>query len=60
MAEMNEAPGAANRFRATVVVDFAKLAGQGAIRIVLAQALDCFDALAMTTIAVHGFSQLHA
>jgi hypothetical protein len=57
---MNEAPGAANRFRATVDVDFAKLAGQDAIRIVFASALDCFAAFAMTTIAILGFSQLHA
>jgi hypothetical protein len=57
-------PGAAftswNRFRATVGVDFGKLARQDAIRIVFAQALDCFAALAMTTIAIHGFPQLHA
>jgi hypothetical protein len=36
MAEMNEAAGGVNRYRATVDVDFAKLAGRDAIRIVLA------------------------
>jgi hypothetical protein len=49
-----------NRFRATVDVDFGKLAGPNAIEIVFAQLPDCFASLAMTTIAVHGFPQLHA